>query len=601
MARAASWDRSLERRVGDAAGREVRGHGADVWLAPCLNLLRHPLWGRAQETYGEDPFLVGEMGAALAEGAQAHNVMACAKHYALNSIEETRRRVDVRVDERTLREVYLPHFRRVVDADVATVMAAYNKTGGLYLGENRHLLREILKDEWGFGGFVMTDWFFAVTDTARAAQAGLDLEMPMVDVYGRKLVRAVEEGQVAVSVVDEAVLRLLRRRIDYATRPDPETYGPGVVRTSGHVALAREAAEKGVVLLENRGVLPLDRAGVKSLAVIGPLADAENIGDRGSSRVRPSEVVTVLEGLRAAAGASIRVEHASGVDVGEARTAAKAADVAVVVVGFTALDEGEYIPEVPFEQDRGGDRDDLGLKSADRALVEAVSAENPRTVVVLIGGAAIAVDPWRERVGALLMAFYPGEQGGAALARVLFGDVNPSGKLPFTVPKDMSQLPPWDNRSDSVEYGPYHGYTLLDRRGERPTYPFGFGRSFTTYQYRSLALESTSVRANGGIVRASVDVTNTGQRAGEEVVQLYVGFPSPSAVERPVKLLRAFEKVSLAAGETKTVSLAVPVASLAYYDVAGRRWVVERAPHTILVGPSSSAEDLLTATVMVVD
>jgi beta-glucosidase len=251
--------------------------------------------------------------------------------------------------------------------------------------------------------------------------------------------------------------------------------------------------------------------------------------------------------------------------------------------------------------DRGGDRDDLGLKPGDRTLVEAVTAENPRSVVVLIGGAAIAVDPWRERVGALLMAFYPGEQGGVALARVLFGDINPSGKLPFTVPKDMSQLPPWDNRSDSVEYGPYHGYTLLDRRRESPTYPFGFGRSYTTYRYQNVALETPSVRANGGIVRVSVDVTNTGPRAGEEVVQLYVGFPSPSAVERPVKLLRAFEKVPLAPGETKTVSLAVPVAAFAYYDTGGKAWVVERAAHTILVGPSSRAEDLLTATVLVVD
>ncbi|HET8645686.1 MAG TPA: glycoside hydrolase family 3 N-terminal domain-containing protein, partial [Vicinamibacteria bacterium] len=316
MARAASWDRALERRVGEAAGKEMRGHGAQVWLAPCLNLLRHPLWGRAQETYGEDPFLVGEMAAALVEGAQSHNVMACAKHFALNSIEETRRQVDVRADERTLREVYLPHFKRVVDADVATVMTAYNKVNGDYCGESAHLVRDILKDEWGFRGFVVSDWFHAVFDGAKAARAGLDLEMPLVDVFGSKLVAAVSSGQVAPAVVDEAVLRLLRRRIDYAARPDRMAYHPGLVRAAEHVALAREVAESSVVLLKNDGLLPLDRAKLEGLALIGPLADAENLGDRGSSRVRPLEAITLLEGLRAELGPSGRLVHEPGADLG---------------------------------------------------------------------------------------------------------------------------------------------------------------------------------------------------------------------------------------------------------------------------------------------
>ena len=598
MLRAASWDPELERRVGDVAGREMRGHGAHVWLAPCLNLLRHPRWGRAQETYGEDPFLVGEMGAALVEGAQRHNVMACAKHYALNSIEETRRTVDVHVDERTLREVYLPHFRRVVEAGVATVMTAYNKVEGRYCGENRRLVREILKDEWGFRGFVMSDWFFAVTNTVWAAEAGLDLEMPMVDVYGRKLVAAVSEGRVPEGVVDEAVLRLLRRRIEYATRPDPMAYGPELVRAPDHVAFTREVAEKGIVLLENDGLLPLDREGLRTVAVVGRLADAENIGDRGSSRVRPAEVVNVLEGLRAALGPSVRVVHEAGADPGRARAAARGADVVVVVAGFTAQDEGEYIPELP-KADEGGDRKALALPEADRALIEAVSAENRRTVVVLIGGAAIVVEGWKERVAALLMAFYPGEQGGAALARILLGEVDPSGKLPFSVPRDAAQLPPFDNVSPSVEYGYYHGYTHLEKTGQEPAYPFGYGRGYTTYRYANLTLEADRVPVEGTI-RAAVDVTNTGPRTGEEVVQLYVGFPD-SAVDRPVKVLRAFQKVALRPGETRRVSLAVSPRRLAYYDPASRAWVVERVAHTVFVGPSSRARDLQSATVTLVD
>src|SRR5271169_680840 len=259
MARAASFDRSLEERVGDVAGRELRAQGGNMWLAPCLNLLRHPLWGRAQETYGEDPYLLGEMAAAATVGAQRNNVMACAKHIGLNSIEETRDFVDVRVDERTLREVYLPHFERVVKADVASVMSAYNRVNGDYCAENRHLLREVLKNDWGFRGFVVSDWFQSGRDGLKSIDAGLDLEMPMTAVYGRRLLAAIESGEVKPELVDEAALRMLRRRIDYATRPDPMRYGPELVRAADHVALTREAAEKSLVLLRNEGaLLPLD-------------------------------------------------------------------------------------------------------------------------------------------------------------------------------------------------------------------------------------------------------------------------------------------------------------------------------------------------------
>jgi beta-glucosidase len=601
MARAASWDRGLERRIGEAAAAELRAHGGRMWLAPTVNLLRHPLWGRAQETYGEDPFLVGEMGAALVEGAQGQNVLATVKHYALNSIERTRATVDVRADERALREVYLPHFRRVVEAGVAVVMSAYNRVGGDHCSESRHLLREILKDEWGFRGFVVSDWFFGVHDGVKAAEAGLDLEMPMARVFGRKLLAAVRRGEVKAEVVDEAALRILRRRIEMETRPDPRAYGPDLIRSPDHVRLAGEAAEKGLVLLKNEGpLLPLSRDTTKTLAVIGALAAAENLGDRGSSRVYPKDVVTPLAGLRAFLGGQTRVVHDDGADPARARSVAAGADAVVVVAGFTSRDEGEYLPFALFDEtETGGDRAQLALEDPDRALILAVGDANPRTIVVLEGGAAITVEDWKDRVPAILMAFYPGEQGGAALARLLFGAVNPSGKLPFTVPRDGGQLPSFDNVSPSVEYGYYHGYTLLEKRGQEPAFPFGHGLSYTRYVYENLALDATAIGEDGE-VRASVDVTNAGTRPGEEVVQLYVGF-GRSRVDRPRKRLRGFERVALGPGETRRVTIPVKAKDLAYYDPVARKWVVERMEYDVLVGPSSRPSELLVVVVTVVD
>jgi beta-glucosidase len=599
MTRGATWDRALQRRVGDVIGQEIRAQGGNLWAGLCVNLLRHPSWGRAQETLGEDPYLLGELTAAATAAVQAHNVMGCAKHYALNSIEETRTRVDVRVDERTLREVYLPHFRRLADADVASFMSAYNKVNGDYCGESAHLLREILKGEWGFRGFVMSDFVMGVHDGVKAARAGLDLEMPLAAAYGKRLIAAVEKGEVAADAVDEAVLRILRRKIEYATRPDPMTYGPGLVRAAEHVALTREVAEKGIVLLKNdRALLPLAAAGLRSVAIVGRLADAPNLGDHGSSRVYPPHSVTLVDGLREALGVD-RILHETGADLGRAMAVARAADVVVVVAGFDQSDEGECIPQRPDKAERGGDREDLALKIDDRRLIEAAAAENRKTIVVLIGGAAITVEEWQHEVGAILMAFYPGEQGGHAITRLLLGEVNPSGKLPYTVPRDASELPPFDNRSLTVEYGYYHGYTLAEKKGWEPRYPFGHGMSYTTYAYANLALDAAEMNEDGEI-HASVDVTNTGVRPGEEIVQLYVGFPT-SKVDRPVKLLRAFERVALDAAQTRRVTLSVKAKDLAYYDGTAKRWVVERMAYPIYVGPSSRQADLLTASFKIVD
>jgi beta-glucosidase len=593
MARGASWDTELEERIGDAMGVEARCGGANLLGNVCINVLRHPAWGRAQETYGEDPYHLGEMGAASVRGVQRH-VMACVKHFAANSIENARFSVDVRMNERTLREVYLPHFKRcVVDEGAAVVMSAYNKVNGHYCGHSRHLLRDILKGEWGFEGFVVADFMWGVR-SARAAEVGVDLEMPFTVHFGNKLLKLVKDGKVPESAIDEAVLRLLRQKIRFAQAGEAERYNPQAVVSPAHQALAREAAQKSMVLLKNKRVrgdhhpvLPIDLARVKRLAVIGKLADTANTGDKGSSMVRPPYVVTPLAGLRKAAPKDCKVTYSDGRSVNEAVDVARMADKVVVVAGYTHKDEGEYL----FQ--KGGDREILTLKPKDEALILRIAAANPRTVVVMMGGSAIITESWREKVPAILMAWYPGMEGGHALADILLGKVNPSAKLPCTFPRSEEQLPFFDKHAKSIEYGYLHGYRLIDKEGHEPAFPFGFGLSYTTFEYNDLRLDREQIGADGK-VQVSVDVANTGGVAGEEVVQLYVGYER-SRVERPVRELEGFAKVHLEPGETRRVAFALAARQLAYYHEQRARWVTEPITYRVFVGPSSRAESLLSA------
>jgi beta-glucosidase len=615
MARAATWDVDLQRRVGDVIGQEARAQGANYWGGLVLNVVRHPSMGRAEEAYGEDPWLTGEMGAAILTAVQRHNVMACAKHFALNSMETARFKNSVEIDERTLREVYLPQYRKAVDNGVASFMSAYNKVRGEWCGENRHLLTDVLRDDWAFRGFVTSDWSWGVYNGQRGVHAGLDIEMPSAVAYGATLKKLVEAGTVPQSEINESVRRIVRTKLQYLTRADPQAYPPSLAGSVAHAALAREVSEKSMVLLKNAGqVLPLDRSRVKTIAVVGHLADAGNIGDHGSSMVVPPYVTSALEGVRRYLGGNAKVLHADGSDLAEVGRVAKDADAVIAVVGSRWDEVGEYLgtgasqrPGGPAQKGRvsvkvpflhpiemaGGDRVPLALKSRDLTVIQAASKANPRTIVALVGGSVFTMEEWKSDVPAILMAWYFGMEGGHALARVLFGNVNPSGKMPLTTPKSEAQLPFFDEFADSIEYGPYHGYTLFDKKGEEPAFPFGFGLSYTTYAYGNLKLLTPVVPADGR-VDVTVDVTNTGTRAGEEVVQLYVGFDG-SKVERPVKLLRAFKKVALAPGETKTVPLAVAVKDLAWYNVATKSWEVEPATYSVQVGASSRASDLVKA------
>jgi beta-glucosidase len=591
MARGASWDVELEQRIGEAIGREARAQGSNFFGGVCINLLRHPAWGRAQETYGEDPWHLGRMGAALVRGVQSHNVVATVKHFACNSIENARFKVDVVVEERVLHEVYLPHFKHCIDEGVASVMSAYNKVNGTYCGHSSDLLRTILKDDWGFEGFVHSDFVKGVYGPD-AAGAGLDVENPETTFFGDKLARAVAEGEVSTENIDDAARRILKTMLRFETRDDPESYDLAVVACPAHRRLAQQAAAKSAVLLRNEAAcLPLSRDLLTRVAVVGSLADTVSLGDRGSSFVRPPETVGVLEGLRnylGRVGSEIDLVVGDGGDVASAAEAARSAEAAVVVVGYTYEDEGEYIPsDMTMEgeekgQALGGDRDSLSLSSADEELILAVAAANPRTVVVVVGGSAITMNRWQEQVGAILMLWYPGMEGGHAAARLLFGDVSPSGKLPFSIPADASQLPFFDKDADSIEYGLYHGYTLFDRDGVTPAYRFGFGLSYTEFAYG----EVQGV-VEGETVRLECDITNTGSCAGEEVVQCYVGFER-SSIDRPKKLLRGFRKVALEPGLTSRVSFELQAMDLAYYETARREWMVEPIVYTAWIVPSSS-------------
>jgi beta-glucosidase len=580
-ARGATFDPDLETEVGEAIGAEARAKGHNVLLAPTINLLRHPRWGRAQETYGEDPVHIGVMGAGFVRGVQQH-VIANSKHFALNSIEDTRMRVNVTVDERTLREVYLPHFKRTVDAGVGSIMCAYNKVNGDYSCQNGHLLHDILKGDWRFDGFVESDWIFGTRSTVPSAFAGLDIEMPYDTFFGQRLLGAVNSGTVPVDVIDEAVRRILRAKFRFGIFDGKPPLDPAtVVESSAHTALALAVERKAIILLKNDGAaLPLSRASTHSVAVVGALADTVNLGDHGSSDAKPSYTITPLTGIQNHA-APVQVVNLSR-DTLSADDLAQiaAADAAVVVVGFTAADEGEgqIIAGV-------GDRKMLDLSADQQQLILDVASHNPRTIVVLEGSSAIIVEGFVDHVAAILMAWYPGMEGGNAIAEVLFGDVNPSGKLDVTFPRSEDQLPPFVNDQTQVEYGYYHGYRYVDKNNLDPRYAFGFGLSYTSFAFRNLRLDASTI-APSGQVHASVDVQNTGAIAGDEVVQLYVGYVG-SRVDRPVRELKAFQRVALASGETKTVSLTFPATDLAFWDVTANAFVVEPIDYVLESGASS--------------
>lgn len=594
MARGASWDTELETRIGDAIGVEVRSHGANYYGGVCINLLRHPAWGRAQETYGEDSYLLGEFGTSLMQGVQRHS-MACVKHFAVNSIENSRFKVDVKIDERTLREVYLPHFKKCVDGGAASIMSAYNKVNGEWASHSDHLLNNILRKEWGFEGFVLSDFVFAVRNGGKAFNAGLDIEMPYKMHFGLPLKWALWRGKSSLKDLDKSVKRILATKLEFKNVGENDRYHKNAILSDAHGKLALECAQKAIVLLKNESksddaanaILPINKNESANIAIVGALAKLDNIGDRGSSRVITPSVVTAFQGITDICKESrITLTYHDGKDIDDACKLAKEADYVLVCAGFTHKDEGEYL--VAF----GGDRDELSLRAHDEALINRLSEVNSQLVVSMFGGSAIITENWKDNAAAILMAWYPGMQGGTALAQIIFGDVNPSGKLPCSFPKNSEDLPYFSKSDSTIHYEYLQGYRHLEHFNHTPAFPFGFGLSYSEYGYSDLAIKNTSVTSNDTL-EVRVVLENMSAVNGEEITQLYIGYPQ--TIERANKDLKGFKRSILNSGEKKTLNFEVPISELRYYDESQKCWVDELGDYQVFIGSSSQSSDLLVA------
>ena len=637
IARGAAFDTELEYHIGQAIGDETLVSGNTMILAPTVNILRHPGWGRAQETYGEDPFLLGRLGSAFVVGVQEY-VAACAKHYAANNIENGRETANATMDEQTLREMYARHFEMIVrEGGVSSIMAAYNKLNGTYSTVNKHLLTDLLRTDMGFEGFVLTDWWAApngnsvplpasniLQGTAKdGVNAGLDMELPWSYNYST-LATLVNGGQLTGAQLATSTARILEQKMRFKVdklsgavglKTPSTTWNSGtssVENNQAHIDLATQAAKESMVLLKNEGnVLPINKTTVHSIAVIGANVsvgmlsvksqDGSNsidfstnvrTGDLGSSRVfaDPAKSFGPFAGIQAAAGAGITVTR------GNTAADAANADFVVVVAGLTPFDEGE-------EYTNAGDRSSFALdakgSAVQNALITAVAALKKPMVVVLEGGSVIDM-PWLASVPAVVMAWYPGMTGGKALGNLLMGDANFSGKLPLTWPAAWADEPEFSNSSGTTAMGYYLGYRWFDNKGTKPLFAFGAGLSYTTFNYSNLQVPCSDVPKDG-VVNVTVDVANSGTKAGDEVVFLFVAYPSAGAVRRPAKELKGFTRVSLAApdpanptnGSAKRVTIPLRVKDLKYWDSTNNKWDVQTGPVQVLVGPSSDKLTLM--------
>jgi beta-glucosidase len=579
--RAASFDTDLEYNVGYTMGLETAANDHNCLLAPTINIVRNPGWGRAQESYGEDSFLLGAMGSAFIKGVQK-TVMANAKHYAANNIENTRQIVNVEIDERTLREVYLPHFKMATESGVASVMCSYNRVNGIYACENEHLLKDILKDEWGFNGFVVSDWFAFKIRALRALDAGLDVEMPYGISYGPPLDIANIVNKIPMESLNDSVRRILREKFRFGLFDRTMNVDKNIYKSEKHKKIAYQSSLEGIVLLKNRdNLLPLNK-NISTIAIYGKAANEARLGDNGSSAVTPDYVVTPYEGIKNKFEKT-NIILAKDDDLDEA----KKADVSIIVVGLTGKDEGE------FTFIAGGDRTNLNLHKEDESLIKNVCASSNRCIVVMEAGSAIVVEPWIDDVDGLIMAWYPGQEGGNAIADVLIGNYNPSGKLPITFGKSEKQYPPIQTNKLIAKYGYYEGYKHFEKNSIEPRFPFGYGLSYTTFEYSDL-----NVKNNGDAINISFNIKNTGSIEGAEVPQVYIGYEN-SKIDRPLKELRGFTKINLLSNEAKNITIPVNINTLRYYNTLTHNWTLEKIPYNIYVG--SSSNDIKLKTTIIID
>lgn len=587
---AASFDRELLTRMGEALGNECQAEGVSVILGPAVNIKRSPLCGRNFEYYSEDPYVASEMAGALIHGIQSKNVGTSIKHFLANNQETRRMSSDSRVDERTLHEIYLAAFEGAVRKEKPwTVMCSYNKINGTYAAQNHLYLTETLRDQWGFDGYVMSDWG-AVNNRVEDLKAGLDLEMPgCMGANDKLIVGAVLSGELDEDVVNEVVEHILNIVFRYEENRDHDAVFD---RDKDH-EMARKVAEETIVLLKNDGVLPLKEQ--QKVAFIGKYAKAPRYQGGGSSHINSHKITSALD----AVAGNGNVVYAQGFDDAEDKTdekllaeaveAAKGADVAVIFAGLPDKFESE-----------GFDRKHMAMPNCQNELIEKVAAVQPNTVVVLHNGSPVEM-PWVNQVKGIVEAYLGGQAVGGAVCDILYGKVNPSAKLPETFPLRLEDNPSYLSyigEGDVVEYreGIFVGYRYYDKKKMDVLFPFGYGLSYTTFEYSNLKVDKEEMK-DTDTMRVSVDVTNTGSVAGKEVVQLYVA-DRESTVIRPVKELRGFEKVELQPGETKTVEFTLGQRAFAYYSVRIHDWHVETGEFDIMVGKSSQ-DIVLTKTVKV--
>lgn len=604
---AATWNPELGYEFGKVLGSEANFRGKDVILGPGINIIRTPLNGRNFEYQSEDPYLVSRMAVGYIKGVQDQGISACVKHFLANNQETDRNTVNVEMSERALREIYLPGFKAAVqEADVNTLMGSYNLFRGQYATENNYTINQILKKEWGFKGAVISDWG-AVHNTLEALYNGCDLEMG-TDLsmrehpdYGKffmgdTVIQLVRQGKVPEYLIDEKVRRILY--VMFKTKMIDGQRQKGEYNTKAHQATARKVAEEGIVLLKNQGsLLPLT-ASVRSVAVIGQNAVRRQSLGGGSSQVKAFYEVSPLDGLKGMMGKTkityaqgYRIERNAKADaalINEAVAAASKADVAIIVGGtthgydYTKWSDNAYDAE-------GFDKPDMDLPFGQDALIEAVRKANPRTIVVLMGGGPVDMSRWVDNIPAVVQAWYPGMEGGNALAGVLTGRIDPSGKLPMSFPKKLEDVPahklgsyPGDAKKNEYYFDDiYVGYRYYDTYNVAPQFSFGFGLSYTTFDYSGLQVQSAN-----GKVTATFTVKNTGRVAGADVAQLYVHEQKP-LLPRPEKELKAFQKVFLQPGESRQVTLTLGDDAFQYFNDVKNSWVKDAGAFDILVGNSS--------------
>lgn len=581
LALAASWDPSLAETFGRVVADEVAAHGEDLLEAPGVNIARVPQNGRNFEYFGEDPYLASQMVVPEIRGIQARGIIAEVKHYAANNQENDRKTINEIIDERALREIYLPAFEAAVKAgDVASLMCAYPSVNGQFGCENIHLLKEVLRGDWGFKGFVQSD-YTATRNAVANATAGLDLAMKP-DHYDAEMKAEIKSGRIAESVVDTMLVRRFTQMFRFGLFDKPRVTTTIPAEKDG--AIARSIAAACAVLLRNQNQqLPLNAKAIHSIALIGPYAGAAHTGGGGSSAVTPLYTIVPIDGIKKHLVADVKVTYDEGKNPAAAAATAKSADVVILMVG---------------NKDREGrDRGDLSLPEKQDELVSAVAATNPHTVVILKTGGAVLM-PWLDQVAAVLEVWYPGQEDGNVVADLVFGEVNPSGKLPLTFPRAESDTPahtpqqyPGVNGNAIYSEGLQVGYRWYDAQKIAPLFPFGFGLSYTTFGLRNLKAPA-EIRASESL-SLTLDVANTGSRAGAEVVQVYVGAPTEAG--EPPKQLEAFAKVSVGPGQTQHLTMKLDSRAFSIWDKSLNRWTTVPGRYELFAGTSSRDLPLRTS------